>query len=330
MKIAIDAMGGDFAPVAAIEGALLALEAYQDISIYLVGNEQQIEHHLKQIPSRLSVVHTTEVIQTNEEPVKAIRSKRDSSLVRAVKMVREKEVDACISAGNTGAYMAAGLLVAGRMKGVERPALSTFFPTLEGYPTIVLDVGANMDAKPEHLLQYAHMGAIFAEKINGIDNPRVGLLNVGAEESKGNDLTKKTFALLKASSLHFIGNVEGHDIPYGKAHVVVCEGFSGNIFLKTAEGVFGAISKLLKKEISGSWIRSVGGLMVKPAFRSLKDAFDYSEYGGAPLLGLNGICIKAHGSSKALAIKNAVRQARASISHQIDQLIESEVQKVSE
>lgn len=328
MKIALDAMGGDHAPKSIVDGALLALQEFSDVELILVGQEQEI---LKYLPpdtdrTRLKIVHAEEVISTDEEPVRAVRRKKDSSLVQVARLVKEKEVQACISAGNTGAYMTAGLLVAGRIKGIERPALATYFPTVSGKFALVLDVGANMDAKPEHLLQYAQMGLIYAEKVMGYQNPTVGLLNVGAEDSKGNELMKQTFSLLKERIPQFYGNVEARDVPFGQVDVVVCDGFSGNVLLKTAEGTGGAIFEMLKQELTKNLANKLATLVLKSSFKKIKKSMDYAEYGGAPLLGIDGGCIKAHGSSEGLAIKNAVGQARRFIQQKVLESIKSEAQ----
>lgn len=329
MKIAVDAMGGDHAPRAIVEGAMLALEEFPEIEIILVGNQDEITPLLNtQHKGRYSVVHTTQTIATDEEPVKAVRGKKDSSLVQVTKLVKDKGADACLSAGNTGAYMTAGLLVTGRMKGIERPGLTIIYPTTER-PCIILDVGANMDAKPEHLVQYATMGSIYAEKILGYSNPRVGLLSVGTEDAKGNELTKKTFPLLKETSLNFIGNIEARDVPFGVADIVVCDGFTGNVLLKLTEGVVGAIFSMLKEEFTKNVTSKMGALLLKPGLKNFKQKMDYSEVGGAPLLGLDGVCIKAHGSSNAIAIKNGIGQARKFLQHDVNGLIKKEVQKES-
>lgn len=334
MRIAVDAMGGDHAPKAIVEGTLLALDEFKDINIILVGNKEELDPLLSSISpetaSRIKLVHTTEVISSDEEPVKAVRRKKDSSLVQVSRMVKEHEADACISAGNTGAYMTAGVLVTGRIKGVERPALAAFLPTTTGKISLILDVGANMDAKPEHLLQYAKMGYIYAEKVMGYTNPTVGLLNVGAEESKGNDLMKKAFPLIKDSSVNFLGNIEARDVPFGVADVVICDGFSGNVLLKVTEGVAGAVFSMLKEEFTKNLTSKLAAAVLKPGLKQLKLRLDYAEYGGAPLLGIDGGYIKAHGSSGPIAIKNAVGQARKLIHQNVVGLIKSEVQKESD
>jgi len=326
MRIAVDAMGGDHAPEQAVQGAILAAKENPDIEILLVGKEQAIQSYLSEELKNIHIVHCEEVIGTDEEPVKAVRQKKDSSLVRVTRMVKDGEVDACISAGNTGAYMTAGLLVAGRLKGIERPALTILLPNAKGKATVVLDVGANVDAKPEHLAQYALMGSIYAEKVLGYSSPTVGLLSVGTEEAKGNDLTKKAFPLIKATSVNFVGNVEGRDVPYGVVDVVVCDGFSGNVLLKVTEGVVGTIFSMLKKEFTSDFRSKIGALLLKPGLVKFKKQMDYSEYGGAPLLGLNGACIKAHGSSNAVAFKNAIGQAKRFIQLDVNERIKSDLQ----
>lgn len=332
MRIALDAMGGDHAPKSVVDGAVLALQEFKDVELVLVGRESEILKHLPEgiDRTRLTIQHAEEVIETDEEPVRAVRRKKDSSLVVATKLVKDKEVQACISAGNTGAYMTAGLLVTGRIKGIERPALATYFPTVSGKFALVLDVGANMDAKPEHLLQYAQMGLIYAEKVMGYENPTVGLLNVGAEDKKGNELMKQTFPLLQEKIPQFYGNVEARDVPFGQVDVVVCDGFSGNVLLKTAEGTGGAIFSMLKAELTKNLTNKLAAMILKSSFKKIKKSMDYAEYGGAPLLGLDGGCIKAHGSSEGYAIKNAVAQARRFIQQQVLEAIKSETQKESD
>lgn len=325
MRIAVDAMGGDHAPSAIIEGCLQALEEYKDIEIVLVGRLEVIKPYLSAIPSNLHLVHAPEVIEMEEEPVKAVRSKKHASLVEVTRMVKDKEVDACISAGNTGAYMTAGLLITGRIKGIERPALVAIFPTNKGRPSLILDVGANVDARPEHLVQYAYMGSIYMEQIFNVNNPTVGLLNVGVEETKGNELAKKTFALLKETSLHFVGNIEARDILDGVADVIVCDGFTGNVVLKLAEGVAENFFGILREEFTKNPLTKLAALIMKTGLTAQKTKLDYTEYGGSPLLGINGICIKAHGSSNAKAIKNAIIQARTFIASDLTRLIEQRI-----
>ncbi len=312
MKIAIDAMGGDRAPNQIVAGVVKAAEQWPEISFIVVGDETSIRKEIEgsKVPPNVVVHHSTEVIATDEEPVRAIRRKKDASLVVACRLVKEQQADAIISAGNTGALMAAGLLLIGRIPGIERPALSPVFPTTSGGGMLVLDVGANMDAKPEHLADYARMGHIYARDILGVSNPRIGLLNVGTEDAKGNELAKATFPLLKELPINFIGNMEARGIPYGECDVLICDGFSGNVVLKMLEGVSAAIFDSLKVEFTSSTISKFAAAILKPGLKRLKKKMDYTEYGGAPLLGLNGICIKAHGSSDSTAIFNAIRQAK--------------------
>ncbi len=311
MRIAVDAMGGDHAPAEIVKGALRSIEQF-DIEVILVGQPERIKEFLPQgeVPARVRIKEATEVVEMDEHPAQAVRRKKDSSIVVATRLVKEGEADALVSAGSTGAQMAASLLGLGRIKGIDRPAIVTVLPTLEG-GKLLLDVGANPDAKPEHLLQYAMMGSIYAESILGIKNPKVGLLNIGTEETKGNELTQATYPFLRKAPLNFIGNVEGRAIPYGQAaDVVVCEGFVGNVVLKTTEGLAGALFQLIKEKITATPLRKMGALAIKPGLKEIAKMMDYAEYGGAPLLGVNGISIISHGSSNEKAIFNAIRVAK--------------------
>ncbi|TGE32761.1 phosphate acyltransferase PlsX [Desulfosporosinus sp. Sb-LF] len=323
MRIAVDAMGGDYAPEEIIKGALMAAEASPEVQVILVGQKERIQPFLTgTIPKNLSFYEASEVIEMDEHPANAVRKKKDASIVVATRLVKLGEADAVVSAGSTGAQMAAGLLGLGRIKGIERPAIATVLPTLEG-GKLMLDVGANLDATPGQLNQYALMGSIYAKKILGFSNPRVGLLNIGSEEGKGNELTQKTYALLKEAPVNFIGNVEGRDVPYGRADVIVCEGFAGNVLLKTAEGLAGVLFQLIKEKITSNMIRKLGALAVKPGLKEIAQMMDYAEYGGAPLLGVNGISIICHGSSKSKAILNAIRVAKECVQlHLIEQIQE--------
>ncbi|MCD8502452.1 MAG: phosphate acyltransferase PlsX [Bacillaceae bacterium] len=325
MKIAIDAMGGDHAPEEIVKGAIAATNKYSDIEITLVGKEDEINKYLTDDAKRISVIHTDEKIESTDAPVFAVRRKKTSSMVLAVKEVKEGRADACISAGNTGALMAAGLLVVGRIKGIERPALSPMLPTLGGEGFLLLDAGANMDAKPEHLLQYGIMGSIYMQKVRDVQNPRVGLLNVGTEDDKGTELTKQTFQLLKEANINFIGNVEARDLLNGVADVVVCDGFSGNVVLKTIEGTALSLFSILKKELTSTFINKLAAGVLKPSFKKVKDNMDYTEYGGAGLFGLQAPVIKAHGSSNANAILNSVRQTREMLTQNVVETIKTEV-----
>lgn len=325
MRIAIDAMGGDHAPDSNVLGGLEAAREWKDAEIILVGDEERMKALLPEIPSNLKLVHASEVIEPDDEPVKSVRRKKDASMVVAGRMVKDGLADAMISAGNTGALMTTGLLVVGRIKGIERPALAPIIPTIDGKGVLALDLGANMDAKPEHLAQYALMGSIYREKVQGVTNPRVGLLNVGTEAKKGNELVKEAFPLLEAQPIHFVGNVESRDVLNGVCDVLVCDGFAGNILLKAMEGTASTIFSLLKQQFSKSLKTKLAAALVMPELRSLRDSFDYKEHGGAPLLGLNGLVLKGHGSSDASAIKHAVRQARIAISNNLVSSISQEV-----
>ncbi|GBF12215.1 phosphate acyltransferase PlsX [Tepidibacillus sp. HK-1] len=328
MKIAIDAMGGDFAPKSTVQGATDAAKRFNDIEIVLVGKTEEINKvKTEPFPKNLTIQHAEEVILTEDEPARAVRKKKEASLVVASRMVKEKEVDAVITAGNTGAFMASGLLIAGRLAGIERPALAPVLPTMGENEILILDVGANMDPKPEHLVQYAVMGRIYSEQVLGIQNPRIGLLNVGTEDTKGNELTKKTFPLLKALSVQFVGNVEARDVLNGVCDVLITDGFSGNILLKTTEGVASTVFQLLKKEFMHNTLTKLAAAILKPGLKNFKKKLDYSEVGGAPLLGVNGAFIKAHGSSDSKAIMNAVRQARLFLKNQVIEKIEQEIAK---
>ncbi|WP_068786095.1 phosphate acyltransferase PlsX [Paenibacillus phocaensis] len=325
MRIAIDAMGGDHAPQSTVEGALAAAKEWSDTEIILVGDEQVLKPMLQGAPANLRIHHASEVIGAEDEPVKAVRRKKDASMVVAGRLVREGEAAAMISAGNTGALMTTGLLVVGRMEGIERPALAPMIPTLDGRGVLALDLGANMDAKPEHLAQYALMGSIYREKVHGIANPRVGLLNVGTEAMKGNELTKAAYPLLEAQPIHFAGNVEARDILTGACDVLVCDGFAGNILLKSLEGTAGAMFSILKKEFTKSLKNKLAAAVLMPSLRGLKTMMDYKEHGGAPLLGLSGLVVKGHGSSDGGAIKNAVRQARTALQNSLTESIAREI-----
>lgn len=316
MRIAVDAMGGDHAPEQLVKGAYMALQQFDDIHIDLFGDQEKITPFLIEHP-RLTVTHCSEVIEGEDEPVRAIRRKKDSSMVKMAEAVKNGNADACVSAGNTGALMAAGLFVVGRIEGVERPALAPTLPTVDGKGFVMLDLGANADAKPEHLLQFAIMGSVYAEKVRGIDRPRVGLLNIGTEDKKGNDLTKEAFALLKEAPVNFIGNVEARDLLNGAADVVVTDGFTGNMVLKTIEGTASAVFKLLKGAFMASTLTKLSAVMMKKELKALKGVLDYSEYGGAGLFGLRAPVIKAHGSSDANAVMNAIRQARTMVQYNV-------------
>lgn len=324
MRLAIDAMGGDHAPASVVEGAMKAISELPDVHITLVGDEEQITPLLTD-DTRIDIVHTKEVITGDDEPVRAVRRKKEASLVLMANMVKEKEADACISAGNTGALMSAGLFIVGRTKGIQRPALSPTLPTMDGIGFVLLDVGANVDASPKHLLQYAIMGSIYAKNVRGIDQPTVGLLNVGTEDGKGNELTKKAFALLSEAPIQFIGNVEARDLLAGVADVVVTDGFSGNVALKTIEGTADMMFSLLKETFMSSLKTKLSAAMMKNDLKQLKEKLDYSEYGGAGLFGLAAPVIKAHGSSNGQAIFSAIKQACHMVENEVNATIEKTV-----
>ena len=311
MKIVLDAMGGDHAPQVNVEGAVETVQETDDIEVILVGNEAAVRKELKGRKfksGRISVVHASQVVEMHESPTAAIRKKRDSSIRVGVGLVKAGKADAFVSAGHSGVVMGTSLLLLGMSKGVDRPAIATLMPTLRD-TFVLLDVGANVDCKPENLQQFALMGNIYCKLILGREQPKVGLLSIGEEDVKGNELTKEAFKLIKQSSVHFIGNIEGKDIFTGLADVVVCDGFIGNIALKISEGLAETILKMLKKEISSITAGRIGYLMLKPAIRNFKKRTDYDEYGGAPLLGINGTSIISHGRSSAKAIRNALKVA---------------------
>jgi len=309
MRIVIDAMGGDNAPDEIIKGVVEAADKV-DAELVLVGIEKVIKEKLAEYDEKknITIKNATEVITMEEVPTKAIKAKKDSSMVVGLNMIKEKEADIFISAGSTGALLTGALLNVGRIKGISRPALATVLPSQED-KFLLLDMGANANCKPEYLAQFAKMGAIYMEKTMGVKNPKVGLVNVGTEEEKGSDLAKGAHKLLKESDLNFVGNIEGRDLMMGTVDVAVCDGFTGNVILKTLEGFGLAIFKILGEEIGKSLKNKVGALMMKPSLRALKHKMDYSEYGGALLLGIDGGVIKCHGSSKAKAVTNAIKQA---------------------
>ena len=320
MKIALDAMGGDRAPQVIVEGAIQALREYKDLEVILVGNEKRVKKELSKYRTKgfsLSIIHASQVVEMNELPTTALRQKKDSSIMVSARLMKEGRVQAIVSAGNTGAAMVATKVVLGTLEGIERPTIATLMPHVYGV-SILTDVGANVDCKPEHLLQFAIMGNTYAKEILGIEKPRVGLLSVGKEKVKGNELTRATHELLEKTSLNFIGNAEGRDIFQGSVDVIVCDGFIGNVVLKTAESLAETIQGMLKREIKKNLLRKLGALLSRGAYRALKKRVDYSEYGGAPLLGINGVCIITHGGAPALAIKNALRVAGEFINHKVN------------
>ncbi len=310
MRIVVDAYGGDNAPSEVIKGCVMAANEL-DVQIILTGKESEIAKLLKEESypkEKITIKNAEEVITNYDSPVSAIRTKKDSSMVVALNMVKEKEADAMVSAGNTGAYFAGAFRILGRIKGVKRPALATFVPNIVS-GSIALDVGANTDCKPEHLVQFARMGSLYAEHVLKIENPRVGLVNIGAEAGKGDELSKATYQLLSESDINFTGNIEARQIPFGDADVIVCDGFVGNVILKLMEGEAQALFGMLKDVFVKNILTKLSYLILKPGLRNLKKKMDYAEYGGAPILGIDGVVIKTHGSAKAKAFYNAVKSA---------------------
>lgn len=306
IRIAVDAMGGDHAPCEIVKGAIFASRAL-DAEIILVGDPAKLEKELCLHKASLPIVAASEVIGMNEPPAQAVRQKKDASVNVAIQLVKEGKADAIVSAGNTGALMAAALFKLGRIEGIERPAIATEFPLPSG-KVLLLDMGANVDCKPIHLKQFAIMGELYAKHVMHIKEPRVGLLNIGEEKEKGNELVRETWPLLEALPLKFIGNVESKEILQGKADVIVCDGFVGNLILKFAESLAGSVFKMFKEEITKGLMSKVGLAFLMPAIMRLRNKITYDEYGGAPLLGIQGIVYKAHGRAKSRAIKNAIIQ----------------------
>jgi len=334
MRIAVDAMGGDRAPDEMVKGCVEALNAFKDhdIEIILVGQQQVIDNLLQDYDydkSRLHIEDALEVISNDEKPVNAIKKKRNSSMMVGLQLLKEKKTEAFISAGNTGALMAGALLKVGRIEGIDRPALAPIIPTVKG-ASLLVDAGANIGCKAEHLMQFAVMGSVYMEKVLNIPSPRVGLVNVGEEETKGNDIIQEAYTLIKATHLNFIGNIEARDIPAGKADVIVCDGFVGNVILKLLEGIASSLFEILKQDILKSWRAKLGALLLMPTLKGLMKEWDYAEYGGALLLGIDGLIIKAHGSSDASAIKNAIKQAEIFVSKDVLSQIRNEIVMVED
>ena len=330
VKVALDAMGGDNAPAEIVKGAVEALNENEKLKVYTVGDETAIKAELAKYTydaSRLEIVHTTEVIETAEPPVMAIRKKKDSSIVKAMNMVKNKECDAFVSAGSTGAVLVGGQVIVGRIKGVERPPLAPLIPTKTGF-SLLIDCGANVDARPSFLVQFAKIGTVYMENVMGIKNPKVAIVNIGAEEEKGNALVKETFPLLKACpDINFIGSIEAREIPSGQADVIVCDAFVGNVILKLYEGVGATLISKVKESMMSTLRSKIGALLVKPALKQTMKSFDASEYGGAPLLGLNGLVVKTHGSSKAQEVKNTLIQCVTFKEQNLNEKIKQAVSK---
>jgi len=328
--VAVDAMGGDNAPVEIIHGAIDAVNTNDNIKVILVGKEDVIKKELLNYSfnkDQIEIVHAPDIIETCEPPVMAIRKKKESSLVVALNLVKDKTADAFVSAGSSGAILVGGQLIVGRIKGVERPPLAPLIPTKDGV-SLLVDCGANVDARPSHLVQFAKMGSIYMENVVGIKNPTVAIVNIGAEEEKGNQLVKDTFPLLKAcSDINFIGSIEARDIPNGYADVIVCEAFVGNVILKLYEGVGATLIRKIKDGMMSSLRSKIGALLVKPALKKALKSFDASEYGGAPLIGLNGLVIKTHGSSKAKEVCNSILQCQKFKEQKINEIIKEVIGK---
>ncbi len=328
MKIALDVMGGDHAPTAMVAGALMALRNYQDIQeLFMVGDEAIIRAECKRQgldDPRVAFVHASQIVEMSDPAIEGVRRKKDSSVSRAIDLVKEGRAQAIVSTGHTGAAVAATTIKLRMLEGIERPGIATVMPT-EHNLFVLIDAGANIDSKPIHLLQYGIMGSLYSKYVLGYENPRVGLMSIGEEDVKGNDLTRETFKLLERSTLNFVGNIEGHDVFEGKVEVIVCDGFVGNVVLKTAESLASALFYWIKTELNRTLIRKAGSLLVQHAFHAIRRKIDPAEYGGAPLLGINGVCIIGHGSSSPKAICNAIRVARESINNQLTHRIVEEI-----
>ena len=311
IKIAVDAMGGDNAPAEIVKGAVEAVNERTDIHVFLTGKEDVVKQELKKHTykeDQITVVNASEVIETGEQPVNAIRKKKDSSIVVGMNLVKSGEADGFVSAGSSGAILVGGQVIVGRIKGVERPPLAPLIPTETGV-SLLIDCGANVDARPSHLVQFAQMGSLYMEHVVGIKNPRVAIVNIGLEEEKGNALVKETFPLLReCPGINFIGSIEAREIPHGGADVIVCEAFVGNVILKLYEGVGATMLSMVKKGLMSDLRSKIGALLIKPALKRTLKSFDASQYGGAPLLGLKGLVVKTHGSSKANEVKNSIIQ----------------------
>ena len=329
MKIVVDGMGGDNAPKSNVEGVVNAIKEY-NVDIIITGDKDLLEKEFSNYEfdkSKLEIIHTTEVIENEDKPVKAIRTKKDSSMVVGLRLVKEGRAQAFISAGNTGAVLSGGVFIVGRIKGIDRPCLCPALPNVKKGMTLIADGGANADCKPINLVQFAGMSNIYASRVLGINKPKVALANIGIEEGKGNDLVKKSYEELKNLDLNFIGNIEAREVINAYADIIVCDGFTGNILLKSTEGVAMSIMKLVKDTLLSSTKGKIGAMLIKDDLKKVKSYMDYSEYGGAPLLGVNGGVIKAHGSSDPKAIKNAINQgikfAKGNVVKDIERFLEN-------
>lgn len=333
MKIALDAMGGDYAPQNTIKGAVMALREYPYITkLYLTGDETAIKRELAAnncSDPRIEIVHTTQIVEMSEHAVEAVRRKKDSSVNRAVDLVKNGSADAVVSAGHTGAMVASTTIKLRTLEGVERPGIASYLPT-EHNVCVLIDAGANVDARPEHMLQYAIMGTVVSQQVLGFKNPAVGLMSIGGEDAKGSEFTKEIFKLLRKTKLNFRGNVEGHDLFEKPVEVVLCDGFTGNVVLKTCEATATAVFNWLKRELTANPVRMAGAWLAKDAFRAIRKKTNYETYGGSPLVGVNGVAIIAHGASSPLAIKNALRVACEFVERQINPRIVEAIKAYNE
>lgn len=335
IRIGLDGMGGDNAPMETVKGAVEASNRFTgEEIIYIFGDEKIISEELgkyKYDSDRIKIVHTSEVITNHDTPVKAVRRKKDSSMVVGINQLKDEKIDVFISAGNTGALMSGSTLILGRIRGIDRPALATLLPPMIGdKPLFLMDSGANSECKPGNLLEFGVMGSVYMNKVMGVENPRVGLVNIGAEESKGNTVTKAAYELLSQGNLNFVGNVEARQIPESPADVIVCDGFVGNVIIKLTEGIAMAFMHILKDKFSSGFAAKIGAALLMDKLREIKDMFDYSEYGGAPFLGVRGAVLKMHGSSNANAVKNTILKSRAYVENNVVKTIHDEIMKIAE
>ena len=332
MRIILDGMGGDNAPAAVVEGAVIASKEIEH-EIVIIGQEELIQNELNKYrynPKKLSVADAREVITNDEAPVRAVRSKKDSSIVKGINMVKSGEGDIFISAGSTGALLSGGLFILGRIQGIDRPALASVYPIVGGTPSLLVDAGANAECKPNNLLEFGIMGNIYMEKVIGRENPKVGLVNIGTEAAKGNTLTKAAYELLEQSDMNFIGNVEAREVPKGVCDVIVCDGFTGNVVLKLTEGLAWNILQVIKKKFTDGVKAKLGAALLIDKLSELKTEFDYSEYGGAPILGVKGPIVKMHGSSSANAVKNTILKGIPYVEEKVVETIQNSVLEIEE
>ncbi|QXM05885.1 phosphate acyltransferase PlsX [Crassaminicella indica] len=332
MRIAVDGMGGDHAPKEIVKGCIECINEVDDIDIFLIGQKNLIEKELEKYAfdsTRIKIIHASEIITNEDKPVKAVRRKKDSSMIVGLNLLKERKVEAFISAGNTGALLAGSLFNLGRIKGIDRPAIASVYPTTKGI-SLLVDAGANAECKARNLLEFGLMGSVYVEKVLGKENPSIGLANIGIEEGKGTQLIKESFELFKKTDLNFCGNAEVRDLPKGIVDVIVCDGFVGNVILKLTEGVAMTIMSMLKEQFTKNFINKIGAAILKGSLKEFKKNLDYTEYGGAPLLGINGAVVKAHGSSNAKAIKNAIKQAKIFVEGEVVQIINREICRIGD